>query len=322
MSEPTRHPLGSAFSTDIYVVDPDDIARIGEPRTLAGLESPIEALHRELRNSVVGAITSGAYEPPRLPDSALEIMVAADDANTSADTLAKLIHRDQFLAMRVLRVANSAAFRPADRRIYSLAQAIARLGFVGTRNVVVAAAMEQSIYRGPRRALLHGYWRASVGSAVGFQLVERIAGRNADAAFLAGLMHNVGKPVLVWILDDLIDRQYPGRIAFEDVSHELIHLLHARIGSIIIGTWNAPKGMVELIAHHHDRLPPAKQRSAVRKLRLANLLWELWSEDPTVATLDPVLAQHTAFARCGIDEDTARQVLERYPGRIAGMLAT
>jgi HD-like signal output (HDOD) protein len=315
------HPIGSAFATDIYVVEPDDLARLADPEQPPIPADVQEALHRELSARVVQVVTAGAYEPPRLPEIAIEIMAAADDPNAGADHLAKLIHRDQFLAVRVLQVANSATFRPADRRIYSLAQAIARLGFVGTRNVVVAAAMAQAVYTGPRTKLLNGYWRASVGSAVGFQLIEQATGGNADAAFLAGLMHNVGKPVLVWILDDLIRTNYPGSVVFEDMAPKLVHLLHARIGAIIVGSWNGPQGMVDLVAHHHDRIPPSKQRKAVRKLRLANLLWELWDADPSVAVLDPSLGAHSAFARCGIEQAAASRILERYPARIAGMLS-
>jgi len=314
---------GSAFSTDIYVVEPETLDQLSGPLPAdAPAEDTQEALHRELRARVVKQVTSGVFEPPRLPEIAVEVMAAADDPDSSADSLAKLIHRDQFLAVRVLKVANSAAFRPANRRIYSLSQAIARLGVRGTRDIVVAAAMAQSIYKGPRAALLTSYWRASMGSAVGFQLIEQLTGKSADVAFLAGLMHNVGKPVLVWILDDLIQRRYREQVVFDEVAHELIHLLHARTGAIIVGTWDAPKGMVDLIAHHHDRLPPPKQRKAVRKLRLANLLYELWGRDPSVAVLDPALAGHSAFARCGLDEQDACTILERYPERIASMLAT
>lgn len=321
MTLSSHHPLGSAFETNIYVVDPEDISRIAEPNAPDGvLESSLEALHRELRVKVVQVVWGGAFEPPRLPEIALDVMAAADDATTSAESLAKLIHRDQFLAVRVLRVANSAAYRPADRRIYGLAQAIARLGLVGTRNVVVAAAMAQAVYQGPRAKLLNQYWRASVGSAVGFQLIEQVAGKNSEAAFLAGLLHNVGKPVLAWILDDMIRRTYKDRVRFEDIGPELVHLLHARIGAIIVGTWSAPQGMVDLIAHHHDRLPPAKQRGAVRKLRLANLLWELWDRDSSVAVLDPSLATHSAFARCGLAPQAAERILERYPTAVASLL--
>ena len=322
MTSTRPYPIGSAFSTDIYVVEPDDLARLADPKQPPIPADVQEALHRELSSKVVQVVAAGAFEPPRLPEIAMEVMAAADDPDAGADHLAKLIHRDQFLAVRVLRVANSAAFRPADRRIYSLAQAIARLGFVGTRNVVVAAAMAQAVYSGPRTKLLNNYWRASVGSAVGFQLIDQVSGGNADAAFLAGLMHNVGKPVLVWILDDLIRANYRDTVAFDDVAPELVHLLHARIGAIIVSSWNGPKGMLDLVAHHHDRLPPAKQRKAVRKLRLANLLWELWAADPSVAVLDPGLAEHSAFARCGIEQVAAARILERYPSRIAGMLST
>jgi len=319
----SEHDLGSAFSTNVYVVEPEDIERIGNADADQGVtETPQETLNRELRSRVVQQVSAGVFEPPRLPDIAIEIMAAADDPDTSADALAKLIHRDQFLAVRVLRVANSAMYRPADRRIFSLAQAIARLGFRGARDVVVAAALSQAVYQGPRPRLLSSYWRASVGSAVGFQLVERVSGGNTDVAFLAGLLHNVGKPVLVWILDELIQHRYKGQVEFDHVAHELIHLLHARTGAIIVGTWDAPKDMVDLISHHHDRLPPTKQRKAVRKLRLANLLWELWDEDPSVAVLNPSLADHSAFARCGLEQDAARKILERYPERVAAMLAT
>ncbi len=294
---------------------------MGEPlqARLPG-ERADEAVQRELRYKLVQLISAGAFEPPRLPEIATRVMAAADDLDTSIQHLAKLIHQDQFLAVRVLRVVNSATYRPADRRIYTLEQAIGRLGLSGTRNVVVAASMAQAVYRGPRKALMQGYWRASVGAAVGYQVIERVAGKDSEAAFLAGLMHNVGKPVLVWILDDLIERSYRGQVAFEELGPELVHLLHARTGAMIMGSWDAPRGMVELVAHHHDRIPPVKQRRAVRKLRLANLLWELWERDESVAVLDPAMAEHPAFARCGLDEDEAQRILTLYPERIAGML--
>ncbi len=320
MSHPPSRPAGSAFATDIYVVEPEDVERLTDPAVEG--EDPQEALQRELRAKVVQVVSAGAFEPPRLPEIASQVLAAAEDPDASIEALAKLIHSDQFLAVRVLRVANSAVFRPSDRRIYSLTQAISRLGLVGTRNVVVAAAMAQAIYHGPRKVLLQQLWRESVGAAVGYQLIEQVAGKNAEAAFLAGLMHNVGKPVLVWILDDIIRSGYEGRIAFEEVAPELVHLLHARIGAIIVGTWNAPRGMIDLVSHHHDRIPPQKQRKAVRKLRLANLLFELWEQDPTVAVLDPRLAEHSAFQRCGFAQDQAEQVLERYPARIEAMLAS
>ncbi len=313
--------VGSAFETDIYVVEPDQVLGIEAGRSTSGNSHAREAIHAALRIKVAQVISTGAFEPPRLPSVALKVINTAQDPDSNAAGLSALVHKDQFLAVRVLKVANSAAYGPRDRRIFSLPGAIARLGVMGTRNVVLSAAMAQSVYQGPRKRLLQELWRSAVGGAVGFQLIDSVCGKDGDAAFLAGLMQDIGKPVIVRILDELIRVNHAGEADFGTLAPELLHLLHAKLETIIVRSWDAPRGMVDLVAHHHDRFPPRKQTKPVRRLRLANLLYELWERDQSLEELPGALASHSAFARCGMTKEQARTALRRYPRLVSGMLA-
>jgi putative nucleotidyltransferase with HDIG domain len=316
----TATAWGSAWDSDIYVVDLERLGSAVASDTSATLGQ--DDLIRVVFERAQALLASGSYEPPRLPELALELLELTRQPEVVPEDIARLLSREPFLTMRLLRVANSALVQPSARRIGNIPEAIVRLGFNETRNVLVAAALEQCVYSGPRKPLLSSLWRASVGAAVGFQLTALVTGRPTEDCFLAGLLHDVGKPILVRIMEGLAAEELPELDAhFDAVVGPVLHMLHASLGAQVARSWKAPQPLVELVAHHHDRLPPKRMRGAVKRLRLANLLYEAWCRSEDSSELPPALAAHQAFERCKLSDNQITTLLRRYPRRLETMLS-
>jgi HD-like signal output (HDOD) protein len=327
MSPASRHSAGSALSTGLYVLDPDELEEVDRELRERDPQEPVPPkldptnLPGEVRFRVSAMVADGSFEPPKLPEIAMEIVRVSDDPKACAEDLAVLAHRDPFLAGRLLRAANSAMFRPRDRRITRLPEAVSRLGFRQTRTVVLAAAMEQNVYRGPRGELMNELWQAAIGAAVGCRLVAQLTRRDPDNAFLLGLLHDVGKPVLAWCLDRVIREQVAGRVAFDDVAPDIFHLLHPRVGALIIHHWKLPSGLAGVVTHHHDPSPPEEYLAWARLLRIADLLYQCWRHSPEDFDEDGMLHSHTLLVRSIREPERIQRLLNLYPPALETLLA-
>jgi len=322
-----KSQLGSALQTGLYVLNPEELAEVDRDlRERDPDEAPRQKidpanLPAEVRFRVSAMVSQGNFEPPKLPEIATEVLRVAEDPKACAEDLALLAHRDAFVAGRLLKAANSAMFRPRDRRITRLPEAASRMGFRQVRNVVLAAAMEQSVYRGPRKALMNELWQASIGAAVGCRLLAQIRRKDADNAFLLGLLHDIGKPVLTYCLDQVIREQLADRVDFDDVAPDVFHLLHPRVGALIIRHWKLPGGLAKIVAHHHDPQPPKDTRSWTRMLRIADLLYQCWRDSPEDFEEEGMLHSHTLLVRTLREPLAIRRLLNLYPSALETLLA-
>lgn len=312
----------TAMNTDMFVIDGEELADLDRElgaRPRARFESRGDIV-REVKLRVLAALQNDSYEPPRLPTVAAEVMQLARDEEVSIARLGRLIQSDQFLAGATLRTVNSAFFAPRNgRRITSIPEAIARLGLLQTQNVVLSAAMGQTIYHGPHRELMLDLWQAALGGAVAFSLLSQIMDQNAELAFLVGLLHDVGKPVLANILDEVLT-EATSELPYDTAVEEVFHLLHARAGAHIVGLWELPESFVRIIAHHHDRMPPADLKRNTGMLRLADLIYEHWLVEGEELHLSSSLLEHHLVDRLDIPVGRLERILALYPGALASFL--
>ncbi len=325
---PPRDPrqAGSALSTGLYIIEPQELEEVDrelrerDPDSAPSKRLDASELPREVRYRVSAMVSGGEFEPPRLPEIAMKVMQTADDPKASAEDLALLIHRDPFLAGRLLQAANSSMFRPRDRRVTRLPEAVSRMGFRQVRSVILAAAMEQNVYRGKNKELMNELWRAALGTAVGCRLTAQLMRRDPDNAFLLGLLHDVGKPVLAWCLDKVLRDHDAGPAVFEQVAPEIFHLLHPRVGALIVRHWKLPSGLAKVVTHHHDPTPPEDIRGWTHMLRIADLLYQCWRDSPEDFEEDGVLHSHALVVRSIREPDTIQRLLNLYPPALESLL--
>ncbi len=210
-------------------------------------------------------------ELPPLPQVATRVIRITADSDTSTEQLQNLVRRDQALTSQILKVANSAMFGRM-REVTTLTQAILTLGFSTTRSVVLASSVKNLFTRGPAGLQERILWEhAPVTALTGSAFSKAMRFPIAEEVFLAGLMHDIGKSVMMLkfpesygtLLRQLQDDGGDG------LSMELdtFGFDHAMVGEALLASWNLSEGIEVVARWHHDPL-----QAAVEHQRLVALV--------------------------------------------------
>lgn len=227
--------------------------------------------HEIMKNAKIErAIAEKTLVVPLLPEVANRVMTLALDPDSGINELAKLIQTDPSLAGHVMRVANSAAYSP-NSRIVSLQQAITRLGTREICNMAMAISMNSKMFNAPGyERHIKAIWQHALMTALWSKEVARSIKTNVEAAFFCGLLHSIGRPVLLQAMaefnEPLLD---DGDIASLWSSYE------SQANLIITKRWQLPAIVSEAI-HYYARFsqaPTAKDMAAT--ILLASLLANL-----------------------------------------------
>lgn len=162
------------------------------------LDAPPSALARPLNRDEEKILTKieqrvqhqSLEELPRQPMTLPMLMRALSDEGTDRRTLTEIILSDPALTDQLLHVANSPLFRPTDKAIESVSQAVFMLGMEGIRNVISAAVMRPMMAaRNSREALFaQRVWRWGLTCAHSSELVARLQEREGSLYFMCGLL--------------------------------------------------------------------------------------------------------------------------------------
>jgi putative nucleotidyltransferase with HDIG domain len=205
---------------------------------------PLDRMHQALTKQ----LERGEIKLPLLPKVAGQVIAMTTDPRAEIAQMAALIHRDQALAANVLRIANSAAYMPRSA-IVSLQQAVAWLGLNVLAEIALAASLRSGVFNVPgHEAELKELWRHSVASGAYAKEIARIRRQNVEIAYLCGLLHAIGKPVLVNVLSG-IERSL--RVKVDRVGWAaLLDEHHVQVGTMIADLWGLPSQVHGAIASY------------------------------------------------------------------------
>jgi len=184
---------------------------------------------------------------PPLPAVAMATQREAARSGASGRSVAALICTDPALTARVLRLANSAYYGSA-RQVFSVQDAVTLLGMNGIQKLCLLAGSYPWLQGGlPAYGLAPGaLLNHSLAAAVGTKAAAEGMGMNGEAAFTAGLLHDIGKVGLAtWIPPE----QAPVKTWLDE--RMATGFDHAQIGGELARRWNLPQELVEAIACHH-----------------------------------------------------------------------
>ena len=192
-----------------------------------------------------------------LPTSVARVVQALDDPKVSADYIAHLLGLDQALAAETLRISNAAA-AGGVRRTASVQEAVVRLGFVRIKSVALGAATGTLLTR-----RLSGYglsgaelWsHAVVTASLARYVAERVSYPDFEEAYVAGLLHDIGKLVLDQYVRSghglLTDVMRTKRLALWQAEELVFGMDHGAVGGLLAAKWQFPLALAEAIRCHH-----------------------------------------------------------------------
>lgn len=182
---------------------------------------------------------------PVLPKVATKVLELINNPNTNLNELTEIILQDQAISTHVLRIANSAAFAPATE-IVSINQAISRLGFKLLTEITLAISLQSGIFNSKlfRKQMLH-LWKFSLLTGLWAKRISFYKKYNVEATFLGGLLHEIGKPILLNSLNEIIanHKDYStinNTINYGEIDIE-INAKHIEIAKHVMIEWNLPK---------------------------------------------------------------------------------
>ncbi|RMF75449.1 MAG: HDOD domain-containing protein, partial [Planctomycetota bacterium] len=199
---------------------------------------------------------------PTLAPVAVRLLHVATSADAGASDLSRLLYGDQTLASRVLAIANSSAMGLREE-VRTLDRAVVLLGFNQIRNVVLAVKVLDCFDRpGPdedeRRRRRAEFWTHSLGVACAARRLARARaklGIDPEEAFLAGLLHDLGKVALDCVFPKAYSRAVAqAELARGDIAdHEraLLGVDHTAAGRRLAERWKLPAYLRNVIWLHH-----------------------------------------------------------------------
>lgn len=195
-------------------------------------------------------LKDGSLELPVLPEAASRLMSISSDPNCPAKEIADCIRSDQSIASQVLRMANSATYS-AGAPFTSLQQAAARIGLKQLRQIVLIISCKARVFdvAGYEEEVRHSF-RKSLATSAFAQEIARTLRLSVEDAFLTGLLHDIGRPVL---LQTIVDYQNASKQKFsrEDVTSS-VELLYPDVGGDLILAWKLPERLAYAVRNQRQ----------------------------------------------------------------------
>lgn len=247
-------------------------------------------------------------ELPPLPAIAAEVMSLCQQDATDAAKLSAVIHRDQTIASNVLRVANSAAYA-GQMPCSSLQQAVSRLGLQMITEIAMAVSVRGRMFANPTCAdLLAALWQHSVLAGFFTKEIARLRRRNVEIAFLCGLLHDVGKAVLLTNVDRVLGKAELGLPRAQLL--DAVEQQHVPAGVLLCREWKLPEQVTEAVMCHHETAKATRFGELAMTVELADLLAHFTA--PSCFATPPTeeqMRQHPVLAGLNI-----------YPDQLEGFL--
>ena len=240
-------------------------------------------------------------EIPAMPNVVMQAINLVKDPNASVKDLANIICYDQSLSAKVLTLVNS-AYYGFSQQITSIGRALALIGMVKSKNIIITIAMRPMFTKQSDKEL----WKHSIRVAVGCEYFAKHKNLlNSDEAFVLGFMHDVGKMVF-----NMKDPQFYNKMQERlengektiNLEKEEFGCDHTQIGIILAKRWQLPVIITNVIKYHH-----APEKSSIPvACSLVNAVDFLVQDNFEPTSIDPEVSRVL-----GIDFTNSRSAMFR-----------
>lgn len=196
---------------------------------------------------------------PTLSPIALRIVEIANEADSSLSEMTKLIESDQSLSAKVLRIANhTISMSEHNCEIRTVKHATALLGMNLIRSIalsfIVINLFEST---NDNQFSITEYWRHNAACAISGELIARkLSYPQPEEAFMAGLLHDLGKLVLhEWKRESYfkaVKSSFEKKTRVLEFEEEIFDVGHTQVAKLLMERWKFPESLVEAAWLHHQ----------------------------------------------------------------------
>lgn len=251
---------------------------------------------------------------PSLPTSVSRITELINDPASNLSDVADVIQTDPALALKTLRLVNS-AYYGVGQRVNTVEHAVTMLGIKVIRNLAYTAAVFETFQRGSGELLHH-----SVTTGIAMRsLMDHSACRgmvDPDEAFVYGLLHDVGKILINEFLPKEAESaalmSHSRKIPMYEAERAVIGVDHAELGSRLIEKWGLSPQLGAAIGGHHDlgRCADPADRRLAAALGIADFLCGVAGVPAGPRSIVRVGDEHWVVA--GITSRAVPAILDRF----------
>jgi putative nucleotidyltransferase with HDIG domain len=245
-----------------------------------------QKLRRLLSNDQLAALVGQVSTLPSAPKAFQEVLACLQDPAASMSDVARIIGRDVAMTANIMKMVNSAFFG-VRQPITTTDRAVAYLGL----DTLGALVLGHGVFKSGQATGIPGFsserlWAHSLHTAMAARTIalhEKVSSAEAEKAFLAGVLHDVGKIVFATCTIQSSDMA-----ASVGGDASLMQVHHAEVGAYLLGLWGFPNPIVEAVAYHHVPSLVANERLSLAGLvHIANYLVHRGSQTP--GAIEPTL---------------------------------
>ena len=266
----------------------------------------------------VATLLRGIDDLPALPETVSKTKEAMDDPTIAMDEIAALIQIDPLISAKVLKLANSSAYKFV-RRVDNVETAMRLLGLQEAYNLVLASSV-MAMTEGAKGFNYQRFWQEALFTASAVPLIAAKSGnRSTPALSTAGLLHDIGRFALVHVSSAeyaKIADSYTGK-ELVSVEEKLLGLGHPEAGYIVADHWELPDEITTLIRFHHTPERADNLQIEAATLSVAAFLSEAHSSQTDLENSEAFEEIRSVIEHLGLSTE---QLLEIY-GEIASTLA-
>jgi HD-like signal output (HDOD) protein len=197
--------------------------------------------------------TLGIRQLDAMPTQAAKAFQLSCNPKATLEDFVQIVESDEVLTARIIRIANSVYFRRGEES-KDISKAVASIG-LNEIKCLLSATMLKSLLKSKSK-FRSNIWANSIATGIGARLLATSTNIPSGEAFLAGILHDVGKLIFI----DRLPKEYEGAMQkmynSEDgsvkIEEQLFDLNHVEVGKWLAEKWSFPDVVRSAITYHHN----------------------------------------------------------------------
>lgn len=235
--------------------------------------------------AVAERLKQGSLGSLMLPSVASKIQEVLKSSDPSVDLVCDVVKLDPALATKLIGIANSPHYLRTSK-CTTLRDAVMRLGFREASHCIMALTTKElfSSHVPMLNDILAEEWRHGVATAFLAELIAKhLSLPAADDHFTLGLVHDIGKLLLLKILQDLSQKRPLPALA---EIREFLESQHADFGRELLKRWNFTQPYIDIAYHHHNIDYLRQAPRSLQVVGFANWLADLAGQEDAATRLN------------------------------------